>query len=307
MITADSRSLPRVGPRVGPRIRAACLAAICAAGLASSASAGAERATESATIASALQPETVAPSADLPEAEEIFERYIEAIGGREKIEKIKNRRITGTYQGDPFEFRANVTVWWDAEGGFQQRVAEPAGLKYELFAVDDMTWSVIMDGEPTPMGGVQRQELLDTADFYGEANYKNRYKEIRTAREAQAGETPIYIVNARTHAGRPHTLFFDQETGLLIGNRVPVSGPNNTMRDMTVRIQNYKDIGGVLYPTLFIQDFGGDTKPNRYEFTEIKVNVDDGHEFVVPDSIREVFEASEEEAAAEENESSSED
>ncbi len=80
------------------------------------------------------------------------------------------------------------------------------------------------------------------------------------------------------------------------------------MRDMTVRIQNYKDIGGVLYPTLFIQDFGGDTKPNRYEFTEIKVNVEDGHEFVVPDSVREVFEASEEEAAAaEESESSSED
>ena len=94
MTTADSRSLPRVTSRTAPRIRAACLAAICAAGLATSASAGAERATEHATeratIASAFQPETVAPSADLPKAEEIFERYIEAIGGREKIEKIKN-------------------------------------------------------------------------------------------------------------------------------------------------------------------------------------------------------------------------
>lgn len=238
----------------------------------------------------AAQPATQA-SSSLPKAEEVFERYIEVIGGREKLEKIKNRRVSGTYQGDPFEFRANLKVWSESDGRFHQRVAEPAGLRYDLFVVDNMTWSVVMDGEPTPIGRVQRQELLDTADFYGEANYKNRYKEIKTVREAVAGDTAIYVISATTHAGRPHTLYFAKDSGLLIGNRVPVTGPNETMRDMTVRIQNYKDIGGVLYPTLFIQEFGGGIKPNRYEFTDVKVNVDDGHEYPVPENVRAVFEA----------------
>ena len=148
-----------------------------------------------------------------------------------------------------------------------------------------------MDREPTPIGRVQRQELLDTADFYGEANYKDRYKEYKTVREAKAGDTEIYVIRAVTPAGRPHTLFFAKESGLLIGNRVPVTGPNESLRDMTVRIDGYKDFGGVLYPTVFTQEFGNGVKPNTFVFTEIEVNVDDDYEYPVPESIREVFEA----------------
>lgn len=248
-----------------------------------------------------LNPALVQPKAEsaaLPEASEIFDRYIEAIGGWEKLREIKNRRITGTYQGDPFQFKANVSMWWEADGRFHQRVAEPAGLRYQLFVVDNMTWSVILDNEPQAVGGIQRQELLDTADFYGEANYKARYKEIKTVREAKAGDDIVYVVSAITHAGRPHTLFFNKETGLLIGNRVPVSGPNGTMRDMTVRILNYKEVGGTLYPTLFIQDVSGQEKPNRFEFTTLEINVEDGHEYPVPQSVRDAFEAAAAEAAA---------
>lgn len=190
-----------------------------------------------------------------------------------------------------FEFRANLKIWWEHDGKYHQRVAEPAGLHYDLYAVDGYTWSVVMDREPEPLGGVQRQELLDTADFYGEANYKNRYKEYQTVREAKAGDTEIYVVRAVTPIGRPHTLFFAKETGLLIGNRVPVTGPNNSLRDMTVRIEGYKEFGGVLYPTVFTQEFGNNVKPNKFTFTEMEVNVDDGHEYTVPDSIRERFDA----------------
>ena len=250
-----------------------------------------------AEYSSATQP-AADPTADLPEAAEVFERYIEAIGGREAIEKITNRRITGTYTGDPFEFKANLQVWWEADGRYHQRVSEPAGLRYELFAVGRVTWSVVMDREPDPIGGVQRQELLDTADFTGEVNYKNRYKKIEIVRKAKAGDQEIYIVRATTHAGRPHTLYFATDTGLLIGTRVPVSGTKNSIRDMTVQILDYKDIGGVLYPTRFVQSFTNEkqTKPNEFVFSKIEVNVTDGHEYPIPEKVREKFESSDEES-----------
>ena len=241
----------------------------------------------------AIQP-SAAPATDLPEAAEVFEHYIEAIGGRDAIAKIKNRRITGTYTGDPFEFKANLQVWWEADGRYHQRVSEPAGLKYDLFVVGRVTWEVVMNREPEPMGGVQRQELLDTADFTGEANYKNRYKEIEVVRKAKAGDQEIYIVRAVTHAGRPHTLYFATDSGLLIGTRVPVSGQKNSIRDMTVQLLDYKDIGGVLYPTRFVQNFTNEenTKPNEFVFSKIEVNVTDGHEYPIPDKVREKFQSS---------------
>lgn len=271
------------------RAIAACLpcASVLAAGSASA----------STAAGTLVQPDEGA--SQLPEASAVFERYIEAIGGRDAMAKIKNRRVTGTYTGDPFEFTAKLQIWWEDDGRYHQRVSEPAGLRYDLYAVELMTWSIVMDRGPEPLGGVQRQEALDTADFWGEANYEKRYKEIKVLREAKAGDTPIYIVRATTHAGRPHTLYFAKDTGLLIGTRVPVSGPKKSVRDMTVQILDYKDIGGVLYPTKFVQVFNNEqnTKPNEFVYSEIEVNVDDGHEYPVPDNVREIFEKSAQEKA----------
>jgi hypothetical protein len=125
---------------------------------------------------------------------EIFDRYIEALGGWDALSAQKNRRIKGTFEGDPFQFKASVTIWWEADERYHLNIREPAGLYYDLFAVEGMTWSVVMNREPTPIGRVQRQEILDTAEFLGEANYKRRYSQIETMGEAKAGETPVYIV-----------------------------------------------------------------------------------------------------------------
>lgn len=226
------------------------------------------------------------PSQDLPDAASIFERHIEAIGGRDKVFSITNRRITGTYTGAPFEFRANVRIWWESDGRFHQRVSEPAGLRFDFHVNGDYTWATRQGGEPTVLGGLQRLELLDTADFYGEANYEKRYKSIETVGAARAEGRPIYVVQAVTHADRPHRLFFDQETGLLVGTQVPAMTDGGRIREMTLRISDYKDFGGVLYPTRMHQQVAGLETRNVYHFTAITVNTDDPHDYEVPEQIR---------------------
>lgn len=225
-------------------------------------------------------------SPDLPDAASIFERHIEAIGGRDKVFSITNRRITGTYTGTPFEFRANVRIWWESDGRFHQRVSEPAGLRFDFHVNGDYTWATWQDGEPVALGGLQRLELLDTADFYGEANYENRYKSIETVGSARADGRPIYVVQAVTHADRPHRLFFDQETGLLVGTQVPAMTDGGRIREMTLRISDYKDFGGVLYPTRMHQQVAGIDSRNVYHFTAISVNADEPHDYEVPEKIK---------------------
>lgn len=226
----------------------------------------------------------------LPEAAEVFERYIEAIGGREAIQKIKNRRIEGTFQGEPFEFRANLQVWWESDGRFHQNVSEPAGLRYNIYANGEYTWVQLHDQEPHFLGGMQRIELLDTADFHGEANYEERYKEITTIAAAKADEQPVYVIRAVTHANRPHTLYFNRDTGLLVGTRVPTMGRDKQIREMTVRLGEYKPYGGVLYPTLLEQQFAGSPEISEYRYSKIEVNVEDDHDYSVPSIVVEQYE-----------------
>ncbi|USN99593.1 MAG: hypothetical protein H6810_02710 [Phycisphaeraceae bacterium] len=235
-------------------------------------------------------PASPAASADLPPAEEIFERYIEAIGGREKIDQIHNRRIEGTFAGEPFEFRASLKIWWEEDGRYHQFVSEPAGLRFNIMRNGDYTWVQVQDKDPSFLGGMQRVELIDTADFTGEVNYKNRYREYRTVGKAKADEQPVWVVQAITHIGRPHMLYFNRDTGLLVGTRVPTTGKDNKPHEMMVRVGNYQEFGGVLYPTLVQQQFVGTDRTSEYRYTSIEVNVDDGHDYTVPDSIKAAYE-----------------
>lgn len=231
------------------------------------------------------------PAGELPEASAVFEKYITAIGGREKVNSIRNRVVTGYYTGEPFQFRAAVRMRWEEGGKFHQHVNEPAGLRFDLYANGDYTWIVLQDQPPAPMGGLQRLELIDTADLHGEASYQTRYKEIATVGLARAEGRPVYAVRAVTHAGRPHTLFFDQESGLLLGTRVPTMGEGGRLREMMLRLLDYKDFGGVLYPTRLEQRFPNSDAVNSFTYTSVEVNVDSEQDFTVPDSIIEEFKA----------------
>lgn len=218
----------------------------------------------------------------LPPAEQVFEKYIEAIGGEEKVHSIKNRRIVGTFLGEPFEFKANLRIWWESDGRFHQNVSEPAGLRYNIFANKPYTWVQVQDREPRFLGGMQRIELLDTADFYGEANYKNRYTEYKTVGKGKVLDQEVYVVKAVAKSGRPHMLYFNIETGLLVGTRAPTMNKDGKAREMVVRLGDYKPFGGVLYPTRLEQQFVGSKETTRYQYNEIEVNVDDSHDYTPP-------------------------
>ena len=227
-------------------------------------------------------------AADLPAAAEIFERHIEAIGGQDAIDALQNRRITGTYSGVPFDYTARLQVWWERDGRYHQKVIEPGGLRYQLYANNGRTWMQIMDNEPAPILGSRHVEMMDTSDFLGEANYAERYKSMKTAAKAKADGMDVWVVQAITQLGRPHTLFFSVESGILQGTRVPVTSENG-IREMTVKLYDYVDAGGVLYPSRIVQQFAGDTAKNEFRYTKIEVNAEDEHDYSVPAEIEQVF------------------
>mgnify|MGYP002034025858 CR=1 FL=1 len=139
--------------------------------------------------------------------------------------------------------------------------------------------------------------LLDGADA-GRSNsdVTGPRSTIADSHQGEAGALPVSCPagtspGRSTRGGRPHTLFFDKNTGLLIGDRVPDQGPDGKMRLMTVRIENYREFGGVLYPTRFVQTFSDNARPNTMNFNEIEVNADDEHDYTVPDSVRERFDS----------------
>jgi len=226
-----------------------------------------------------------APAENLPEAAGLFERHIEALGGRDAVFAVKNRRLKGVYSGIPFLFPVRMEVWHDAPDKFRLRLDEPAGRSIEVRYNGDTGWRMISGSGVEQLEGVSLRELIDTADFYGQSNYKDRYEAIETVASGEVEGVSVYIVKATWENGHVQFLFFNTETGLFSGSRYATIGPDGSAREVVIMVDQYTEIdGGVKYPKRVRQLLAGEPEPIVMTYKSIEFNVDDGHaEYGEPD------------------------
>ncbi len=243
-------------------------------------------------LSRAEQPETAQA---MPAAEQIFERYIDAIGGETAVRSIRNRRIEGTFEGAPFDSAARLKVWADAPDKIHIQIRQPLGVRLDIYYTGDYGWETINDGEPRPIYGPRLVELAESAQFYGEAGYKDRYSEYETVGAGEYEGDPVWAVRAVSEAGRARRLFFDQATGLFVAEQSSVArmGESGTLEARFVEVWhgNYTEIGGVLYPTHQEQKIDGDEDRIIFDYKSVRVNVDDEHDYYPPAEFRAKIEA----------------
>ncbi len=254
----------------------------------------------------ALQPESAAqpePDAspdnaaeeELPKAEDLFERYVEAIGGREKMKEITSRRVDGRYVGRPFNFAARLTLWQEYPNKFHLKIHEPAGVTIELAFDGKVGWERQPGIGLRLVEGIRLLELRDTADFWGEANWEERYVAMKTLGVVDSfGGQSAYAVHVKTLSGREKLVVFSKETGLYLGTRTMTVSPDTgePTRFESV-LKAYKEFGGVKYPMGMIQRFEGGEDGIKIDYAKVEINSEEKHDFSMPEELRKALEEAE--------------
>ena len=172
---------------------------------------------------------------NLPTKEEVIENYIEAIGGRNNIEKLKTRICTGylvkdvswekpPYDVVPFETKAKVpNKFWikyaelcsgfDGKNGWKQTA--------ENIVVDEYIGRPRLSWICNPQNGLLIDELFIDLEVTG----------IQSIYEKQA-----YALQPQNLPAEYYTLYFDIETDLLLGI------------GYHWEILDYEEVDGVLIP-----------------------------------------------------------
>jgi photosynthetic reaction center cytochrome c subunit len=158
------------------------------------------------------QPAAAKPDISMPTIDEILERYVRALGGRELIEKFTTRVSRGSrigadgilvpeevYQKAPDKLLV-ITRYRNA---LTVRVNGRRG------------WSGNKDKE-SEITGDRLAELTREATFYKETSLKELYSSMNPAGLATVAEKEAYVVEAISRSGNPEKLYFDAQTGLLI-------------------------------------------------------------------------------------------
>jgi photosynthetic reaction center cytochrome c subunit len=185
-----------------------------------------------------------ATEASQPSADQLFDKYVQAVGGAAAISKVISRAAKGTidfggkqfpidiYSKDP-EKRASFTHM-------------PEGDNITAFNGNE-GWLAAPNHPVREMHGPDLDGAAIDADLHFPANLKQMFIETQVRGTEKVGDRETYLVVGRREGKPPLRLYFDEQSGLLL--RLVRFGETALGRLPTqVDYADYREINGVKIP-----------------------------------------------------------
>ena len=231
--------------------------------------------------------DAVAPDKDQPTADQILDKYIQAIGGAQKVAGITSLVAKGTTSGyGPESGQRGIEIY-----------AKAPNQRAQIIHTDNGDNTTITDGRSAwisaPLRPVAVLELvggeLDGAKADAAMEFPNRLKQAFTQWRSGApsiiADKRVQVVQGVVGNGMPGnqtmvSLYFDPETGLLVRMRRYASSPVGRIPTQ-YDYSDYRDVNGVKMPFKWSMLWLDGRE--SVELSEIRVNVDiDAARFAKP-------------------------
>jgi photosynthetic reaction center cytochrome c subunit len=182
-------------------------------------------------------------NANLPTANQLFDKYLAAVGGADALMKIKSRVQKGSLDASGMEYP--IEVYSEAPDK-RISISHPQGSESLTAFNGEVGWLTIRNGIHMMTAGERDAARID-AQLYFPARVRELYKEFRVRPGEDIDGHSTYMVMTRDEGRLPLRLYFDQQSGLLLRQmrfaETPL-GRNPTQIDYA----DYKEINGVKIP-----------------------------------------------------------
>ncbi|HJQ24522.1 MAG TPA: hypothetical protein VKA60_11450 [Blastocatellia bacterium] len=193
-----------------------------------------------------------AKSTALPTADQIIDKYVQAIGGKAAVEKLNSRLEKGTFElaamglSAPFESYSkapNKTVFTidiSGVGTIQRGYNGTVG------------WSSDPQTGLREMSGGELAQTKLGSDFYRDVKLKELYPKRTVKGVEKVGDRDAYVVEATSADGITETMYFDTQSGLLVRTDADAESPQGKQH-VTALISDYREVDGVKIPFTLVQ------------------------------------------------------
>ncbi len=219
-------------------------------------------------LGTALGSAPPAAAAPAPTAEQVWDKYMQAVGGKEAIAKLKTRMVKGSFDmGNGRVMELEITT---EAGQIHSLLKSPQG---EMVGAFNGTsgWTKNARGQ-----GVMNRNDVANANALLEnlavIKIAEPYPKLTlSGRKAKVGEREAFVLRG-TRAGKALTLYFDVESGLLL-RKHEVSPLLVGGIPEQVDYEDYREVDGVKLPmTIRTYSVIGNNSGTR-KLTEVKHNV----------------------------------
>src|SRR2546428_60288 len=209
------------------------------------------------------------PTPALPSADDIFNKYIAAIGGQAAIDRLTSRVAKGTIaqaNGNSFQFE----LYQAAQDKFYLMVTTPQG-PFERGYDGQVGWEKTARGVRELSGG-ELANFKVANSLFGLIKLKEQYSRPPRVRRDKVGDRDVFALDGTTTDGKRMRLYFDATTGLLLRRVTTTQSVIGLIPDQ-IDLEDYRDVEGVKFAfTGRAATIEVANPTSTRTFTEIKLN-----------------------------------
>ena len=175
---------------------------------------------------------------------QVLDRYKQALGGEEAIQKVQSMTLHGEMERTGMAGKATF-VYRAKPFKTLFKVTRPDGTETISGFNGNVSWTITSKGaeidKQTPLGAIRRD-----ADLQYALHQPDYFSKLELAGVTDFEGHRCYWLHGTTNWGKDNNQFYDVETGLLVGYRFEDDASKATW---IVRFDDYKNFGGPLMAT----------------------------------------------------------
>lgn len=192
--------------------------------------------------------------------ETVFDKYLNAIGGKEAAKKVESVVLMAqaTIQGQKLDLETKTTA-----NGKSSTVVSMAGQAMSKQIFNGTTGYAIMQGQKMPFNEEQIAAAKQDANTFPELNAEGA--KVMGIEQVEGQDAYAVSLNEQT------TSYYDVKSGLKVKSVKTVSQAGQTMSIPTL-YSNYQEVDGIKFPFTISQSFG----PQSFEFNVSSIKLNEG-------------------------------
>jgi len=213
-----------------------------------------------------------APQAgNAPSVDQILDRYVQAVGGKEAIQKVTSRDMKGTLDNSDDGTTSPAEVFTKAPNKYLEVVKlGDAGEALQGWN-GETGWGKDPDSGLHDSDKAEQIAAKRDYDFYRQIRLKELFPKMALSGKTKVDDRDAYIIEATSTDGATEKWYFDAESGLLVRRDFERVTIDDGIVLYEMDYDDYKDVDGLKLPHTVYRKTPDYTL--TYRFTEIKQNI----------------------------------
>ncbi len=199
---------------------------------------------------------SIAACAEMPSAEDVFNKYIAATGGKAAHAKVMTMSSTGTFEIMGQGLKGTMTIVTARPDKMDTVMDLPAIGQIRSAASGGLVWQMSAIQGPRILEGAEKDQILRRSRMDSMIDWRTTYGDVKVDGDEIIDGKPCWRLTAMPpNAKKSETLWFEKDSGLMVKSTSTMVSP---MGEIPVEsgFADYRDVGGLKVPFKLTQKMG---------------------------------------------------